>query len=567
MALRFYERKPIVVGGIYESTSKRSVRTSGGGGSSYISGMRGGGDLLNLLPFGVNRLFRSMSSSAGKITFSNETTTAHKGTIYYACNSDVLTEENAVYYLLDVSVNEDYQAGSGDYDSGTGEGTGGGNTYYNWTSTIKKYRTTISHGSGSTIQAEEGAYPANGRQGDYWYIMGGTVNSAPVISGDATALGVITGDRSIRFRVSDSESSTVTVEVTIDGVRAQGSPFMATVGQDYSIPIKYSSLSLGSHNAVVKATDSGGLSSSRTWTFSRANSNPIVSGIDEDLGNQNSGFDVSFSVDDMDLQDVLDVRVYLNDVVVKTFSNVARKHVYSVSISDGQVMALALGEINTVKIEVFDNAGGSAFRYKYFKRSNTAPVISGEDRDLGVVSDIPSISFSATDNEGDALVYSVLLNNKVIFEKKALVAGVETSVAIPLLEFVQLDNISVNTVVVRVEDIHKAISIRKFTFKRLVDNCWHLFKRETDARATKVYCYVNAILPTGAALSVKACNNVFDTNPTWEDVTASVLSKALFNFTNSTKTAAKWGVGLKVQIDPGTATDPCWIVGYGGGYE
>ena len=48
-----------------------------------------------------------------------------------------------------------------------------------------------------------------------------------------------------------------------------------------------------------------------------------------------------------------------------------------------------------------------------------------------------------------------------------------------------------------------------------------------------------------------ACNNAFDDNPTWE--LATIGLKHIFS--NATKTAEKWGVGVKVQISKSTGYD------------
>ena len=50
---------------------------------------------------------------------------------------------------------------------------------------------------------------------------------------------------------------------------------------------------------------------------------------------------------------------------------------------------------------------------------------------------------------------------------------------------------------------------------------------------------------------VSVCNNAFDDSPTWE--LATIGLKHIFS--NATKTAEKWGIGVKVQISKSTGYD------------
>lgn len=64
------------------------------------------------------------------------------------------------------------------------------------------------------------------------------------------------------------------------------------------------------------------------------------------------------------------------------------------------------------------------------------------------------------------------------------------------------------------------------------------------------------LLPTDgvvpASIKVFATNNGFDASPTWEDITTAVLTRNSYAFTNTTKTAGKFGVNIRIEI---TAND------------
>lgn len=62
---------------------------------------------------------------------------------------------------------------------------------------------------------------------------------------------------------------------------------------------------------------------------------------------------------------------------------------------------------------------------------------------------------------------------------------------------------------------------------------------------------------SGAAYTIKveACNNAFDTTPTWENITSAYLTGDFFTFTNRTKTGTKWGINIRYTITKTNAVD------------
>lgn len=76
---------------------------------------------------------------------------------------------------------------------------------------------------------------------------------------------------------------------------------------------------------------------------------------------------------------------------------------------------------------------------------------------------------------------------------------------------------------------------------------------EADEMPTRMYCYVQGVLPENACtIQFFACNNALDDNPSWQDVTNAVKLKKKFFFENTTKTADSWAVSVKMIV---TRTD------------
>lgn len=117
--------------------------------------------------------------------------------------------------------------------------------------------------------------------------------------------------------------------------------------------------------------------------------------------------------------------------------------------------------------------------------------------------------------------------------------------------------------------LNRDTSVRVFSFskKETVIKFELAAPEETDAAATKVL-----VTPTwkieGAVAKVEACNNGFDAVPTWEDITAMVQINRVYNFTNKTKTASKWGVNIRFTITKNEGFEgEVSISGFGGAYE
>ena len=112
-----------------------------------------------------------------------------------------------------------------------------------------------------------------------------------------------------------------------------------------------------------------------------------------------------------------------------------------------------------------------------------------------------------------------------------------------------------------------------------------------DDMPTKALVNIQGSFPTGSTLQVWICNNGNDAEPTWEDIcllytspspldrssaasdvykrqdiTTKALTSQKHFFTNQTKTAASWGVKIKVKLLRGSAEGDCYIQSVGGNF-
>ena len=446
------------------------------------------------------------------------------------------------------------------------------NQFWNWYYVYSWCQETYS--GNSSYRAYRGYHSAR-----FWYYHNATnqdadlgfrpvlevLNTDPLISDSDRDLGDKNSNFTITYTVDDSDSGDVlTATESIDGQTTKS--FAPTRNSVNTITVPVDELSLGSHTVKVVVTDGQGGTATRTWTFTRTNAAPTISGTDTNLGDKNLGFTYQYTVDDAD-GDTLTVVEALNDETLRTINNAPRGEALNVTITGEKLYSLSLNSVNTITITVTDGKGGTAYRRLTFKRTNSAPAISGTDTDLGLKTGSFAENYTITDVEGDNVVVTEFVDDDEIRSYQATL-GEEATIELTREKWLTLTN---GTHQLRVEavDGNFATSVRVWNFSKAENTIAFQFSapEETDARATKIL-----ITPTwkieGAVAKVEACNNAFDAVPTWEDITAMVQLNRVFNFTNETKTAGKWGVNVRFTIVKNEGYEgEVSISGFGGAYE
>lgn len=391
------------------------------------------------------------------------------------------------------------------------------------------------------------------------------LNTDPLISDSDRNLGDKNRDFTIDYTVNDVDSGDVlTATESIDGRTTKS--FAPTRNSKNTITISVRELSLGPHTVKVVVTDGQGGTATRTWTFTRVNSAPTISGTDTNLGDKNLGFTYNYTVDDADGNEVTVVEK-LNDEVLRTLNNAPKGEQLSISITSEKLYALGLNTVNNLVISASDGQGGTTYRRLTFKRTNSAPAISGQDEDLGQQTGSFAENYTVTDVEGDNVVITEFVDDKQIRSYQATL-GQEETIELSRENWLTLTN-GAHQLRVEAVDGNFATSVRVWNFSKKETVIAFQFAKpeETDARATKIL-----ITPTwrieGSVAKVEACNNAFDSSPAWEDITAQVAINRVYNFLNQSKTAEKWGVNVRFTIEKNEGYEgEVSISGFGGAYE
>ena len=391
------------------------------------------------------------------------------------------------------------------------------------------------------------------------------LNTDPLISDSDRNLGDKNQDFTIEYTVNDSDSGDVlTATESIDGRTTKS--FAPTRNFKNTITVNVRELSLGPHTVKVVVTDGQGGTATRTWTFNRVNSAPTISGTDTNLGDKNIGFTYNYTVNDAD-GDAVTVVEMLNVETLRTINNAPKGEQLSVSITSEKLYALGLNTVNNLVITATDGQGGTTYRRLTFKRTNSAPAISGQDEDLGQQTGSFAEKYTVTDVEGDNVVVTEFVDDKQIRSYQATL-GQEETIELSRENWLVLAN-GDHQLRVEAVDGNFATSVRVWNFSKKETVIAFQFAQpeETDARATKIL-----ITPTwhieGSVAKVEACNNAFDDSPAWEDITAQVAINRVYNFLNESKTAEKWGVNVRFTITKNEGyEEEVSISGFGGAYE
>lgn len=209
---------------------------------------------------------------------------------------------------------------------------------------------------------------------------------------------------------------------------------------------------------------------------------------------------------------------------------------------------------HTLKVWAEDDQGGKSTEEtrNFTVLYNQPPQISGQDEDLGTITEPPSIQYSVTDIEGYAFTIKEAVDGNTIRTFPG-VDGQQETVTIPQDMWIRLQPGVTHSLTITATDQYGATSTRTFTFIRTVDGIELMTTTilPADEQPSRVILSLNGSIPSNANLNIQVCNNAHDPSPTWEDMTDSVKNKRPYVFTNTTSTTGQWGIQFKISIMPG----------------
>lgn len=335
-----------------------------------------------------------------------------------------------------------------------------------------------------------------------------------------------------------------------------------------SVPVQKTVYSKGSRLETVTSTNrnaypNDGQSGNYWYVYEGiANQEPTISGKDEDWGGYKQAFKRYYSVDDGDSGQQLNVTVTLNGVTIATVNNATRKTDYPIDIDDSKFNALTLNEQNTIEITVTDSSGATAVRRYTFKRINTSPVVTMTNAHYGEQNKPFTINFEAADPDGDEITAKLFIDD-VQIKDLGTIKG-KQSVTIPKIDFAKIPN-GEHRIRVETKDSYNAVGAGYADFSKNLTYAWYRLKKELSEQPSAVIVNPLSEVAPGAKMTIKVCSNVMDAQPTWETVPEELYGQK-YNFRNTSKTSAKWGVGVEIRIDKEKATEESYLYGFVGAY-
>ena len=222
------------------------------------------------------------------------------------------------------------------------------------------------------------------------------------------------------------------------------------------------------------------------------------------------------------------------------------------------------------RVKAYDSAGAeSAYTTSAVRTvtNNRPPVISGSDTDLGSFTTTPpSYEYTVTDADGHQVTVVEKLDTTTLRTYTATL-GDTNELEITADQWLKLLN-GDHALTITATDAKNESTVRTLSF----DKAMHSVEFEqtvamaADDMPTKALVNIQGSFPTGSTLQVWICNNGNDAEPTWEDITTKALTSQKHFFTNQTKTAASWGVKIKVKLLRGSAEGDCYIQSVGGNF-
>lgn len=199
--------------------------------------------------------------------------------------------------------------------------------------------------------------------------------------------------------------------------------------------------------------------------------------------------------------------------------------------------------------------------------NNQAPVISGSDANLGVKSAGFTQSYTVTDADGDSVTVTEKIDG-VLLRSYNVTLGATNTFSVTGTTWLAQSNGS-HTMTITATDSFGNITVRTYTFTKSVNSfsIQNASPMMADTRPSRIRIGVTRNIPPEATFKVYVCNNGYDSVPTWEDATSSVTGSLIHIFENTTKTAASWGVLIKVEVDRGLAEGACYVNQIGGNFE
>ena len=201
--------------------------------------------------------------------------------------------------------------------------------------------------------------------------------------------------------------------------------------------------------------------------------------------------------------------------------------------------------------------------------NNAAPVISCETSSLGEIAEPFSVTYSVSDEDGDAMTITEKIDGTTIRSYSAPSGSSgEQTFSPDAMQWLTTLNGS-HTATITAVDGKGGVTTHSISFTRAVHTMTVTLEEpmETDAAITKCVVNIARNLPSDAEWSLLVTNNAFDTEPVWEDITQYVKNGWNWVFENQTVTSGRYGFNFKLTCTRGASGQGGYFDTISGGFE
>lgn len=289
---------------------------------------------------------------------------------------------------------------------------------------------------------------------------------------------------------------------------------------------------------------------------------PVISGKDEDLGGKKSPFKINVSVSDRE-NDSVNLVAKLNGSVIKTINNIKLDTNYEIELDAKKFNVLVLNARNELEISASDGKAESFRRYT-FTRVNAAPEITLSKTNYAEQNSPFSFDYTIKDQENDKVSVRILYVDKVLEHKKDVALGEKQTFKFTKLDFAKIPAGEIS-IKIEATDEKGGVSSKLVTFKKAINGCGYIFKKDTAKNATQVIVSVSRKIDEKSTFKAYVCNNANDEKPTWEEMT-DMLDK-IYTLKNASKTASGWAIGAKAEVVRGEGAGDSYLEAIGINYR
>lgn len=198
---------------------------------------------------------------------------------------------------------------------------------------------------------------------------------------------------------------------------------------------------------------------------------------------------------------------------------------------------------------------------------NNNPSISGIDTDLGEKSTAFSIEYSVNDTDSsDAIAVECYYDDVLVSTIENAIRGHKYQFMISNAMLAPSAINSVHTIKIIASD-GKGATTRTYTFVKnrnpepYMD--YTINPVQTDGMATTIVVGQLYGKDQNFQKNIYVCNNAFDAQPMWEDMSGQYYQGLSYNFVNTAKTADRWGVSVRFVNSKFNENDQIDIAGCG----